>query len=91
MGDDEPPCEGCPDRPPTLAASNALAWRVWSLLNEFDRPFASGMAVFPLPISARAMLEMTAAMDGSEEDFDRVCAFERVMFPFIQESYKSDK
>lgn len=90
MSGEETPCEGCPDKPVALFASNALAWQVWSLLNEFDRPFASGMAVFPLPMPSEKMLGMAEKLGGTEEDFERVCMIERIMFPFVQKSYTKD-
>lgn len=90
MSGEETPCEDCPDKPVALFASNALAWQIWSLLNEFDRPFASGMAVFPLPIPSRTMLDQTDGMGGTDEDFERVCMIERAMWPAIQKQYQKD-
>lgn len=88
---DGPPCDGCQDKPPTLYPSNELPWQVWSLLNEFDRPLAVGMAVIPLPIPSEKMLHMVAAQGGSEEDFRRVCIVERTMYPHVRAQYDAKK
>ena len=91
MDGEEPPCDSCPDKQPELFASNALAWEVWSLLHEFDRPLAVGMAVIPLPIPSDKMAGAVERMGGDEEDFRRVCLIERKMFPEVQAQYNSKK
>lgn len=66
---------------------NVLAWEVWQSLKEFDRPLAIGMAVLPLPIPSLAMAELTAAMGGTKEDYEKVKLIERAMLPAIQKLY----
>lgn len=90
MSGEETPCEECPDKPVALFASNALAWQAWAILNEMGRPFAVGMAVIPLHVPPDRMRLEVEARGGDEDDFDKVCMIERIMFPFVQKSYTKD-
>lgn len=91
MEGEETPCDGCPDKQPSLFASNILAWEAWSILNEFGRPFAVGMAIVPLHLPPDKMRHEVEARGGDEDDFDRIVFIERKMFQAIQELHKQDK
>ena len=90
MEGEETPCDGCPDKQPSLFASNLLSWEAWSILNELGRPFAVGMAIIPLPIPPDKMRQEVDARGGDEDDFDKVVFIERKMLPAVQEQYKKD-
>lgn len=92
MEGEETPCDGCPDKQPSLFTSNVLAWEAWSILSEFGRPFAVGMGIIPLPIPPDKMRNEVSARGGDEDDFDKVVFIERRLFPAVQKLYdKKDK
>ena len=82
--DGEPPCDEC--NKPELFISNQLAWQVWQVCSQFERPAGFGGIVPIRALSAARLVEMYG---GSLSDFEKVLHIENQMLPYYRDQAES--
>ena len=81
----EPPCDEC--EMPERFAANELAWKIWNVCSQYERP--AGFCGI-MPISAVRAAQMTEIFDGDMLDFEKVLFIESEMLPWIREEAKAN-
>jgi hypothetical protein len=75
--DGNPPCDKCSR--PTLKAENELAWYLWTLLSESDRPVGFGIGRIP----TSSIIQLCEVYGANLETFEKILFLEDHMYPVI--------
>lgn len=72
---------------PERFAANELAWRIWNICSQYERPPGFGGIV---AISAVRAAKVTEIYGGDMTDFEKVLFIETEMLPWMREEQEAN-
>lgn len=65
-----------------------MAWELWSIANQFDRPISFGVLG---PIPTTSIMNLCEQYDATFQDFEKILKIEKIIWPTINEKNPSKK